>query len=501
MSLSVKIAGQSAFFLAGNIFTLIVGFALQVYLARQLGADGLGVFGLLESGIGVVTAVLGLGVAQTTLRYLPAHLKREEFAMVRNLVRKGFKILLLSGGTGLLFTAAALPMITVQWPQLAEYKVEIIVMMLFIPSGLLLFYSSQVLRGFQDVRHMVIGTSFLQLTIKALLSILLISLGYHLIGYIWAVIAATLCALAWMLIGIRKHLAKITSQEVQPVGLLPEWKSYAKIMYGNTMLNFWSKPLDRFVLAFFVGPAAVGVLMIGKTLYALPGVFLQMFLSIVAPMMASAHADDDYSEIQHIYHLCTDWLIRISLPLVVFLIVFATPVLNQFGERFAAEGTLLLQILLLAQLINLMCGPVGNVLNMCGLEKIMFRISIISTIGGAAVLVAAVYIWGIPGAGAGLLFTTIYANLAAIRVARNHLDIHWWDRRYIKWFLPLLVTVLVAFPLATSAQEPLALIASLLLLYAIFHGSLWMVHGISEDDRDIMNAILNKLPGRAGVKE
>lgn len=499
MSMSVKIAGQSAFFLAGNLFTLVAGFTLQIYLARKLGAGGLGTFGLLDAGVGVISALLGFGIAQTALRHIPAHLKRKEHALVHALVHKGFIALLLSGTVGFVLVVAAMPIITAQRPELATYRVEIIVMALIIPVGMLLFFCSQVLRGFHDVRHIVIGSSFLQLTVKAALAILLIWLGLGVLGYVWAVVLATLAALAWMLFGIRRHMAHITPGEVGRQALLPEWKAYARVMYGNAMLSFWSRPLDRFLLGFFAGTAAVGVLMIVKTLYALPGVFLQMFLSIVAPMMASAHAVDDHEEVQRIYHLCTDWLVRVSLPLVIFLMMFASPVLSQFGERFATEGTPLLQLLLVAQLVSLLCGPVGNVLNMCGLEREMFRISIISIIGGALMLVGSVYLWGITGAGAGVLFTTVYSNFAALHIARRRLAIRWWDRRYAKWILPIFLSTLTALLLQDLATLPIELICVLLLLYAMFLGTQWLIHGIGQEDREVLHAIHRRLPGRFGA--
>lgn len=499
MSTSVKIAGQSAFFLAGNIFTLVVGFALQIYLARQLGAVGLGSFGLLESGVGVFTSLLGFGIAQTALRHIPAHLKREEYAEVHALARKGFFALLLSGTVGFLLVIAAIPLIAVQWPELAAYQTETVIMALLIPLGMLLFFCSQVLRGFHDVRHIVIGSSFLQLTVKALVAILLIWLGHSVLGYIWGVIIATLAALVWMLFGIRRHLARTPAEGGRAPGLLPEWRAYARVMYGNAMLNFWAAPLDRFALGFFAGPAAVGVLMVAKMLYGLPGIFLQMFLSIVAPMMSSAHAVGDLKEVQHIYHLCTDWLVRISLPLVIFLMIFAAPVLGQFGDRFADEGTLLLQVLLVAQVISLLCGPIGNVLNMCGLEREMFRISIISTIGGALILIGAVYLWGMIGVGLSVIFTVVYANFAALHISRRRLGFSWWDARFIHWVVPALLSVAVALLLQGVASSPVHLVGALILLYVLFHGTQWLVHGLNDEDREIMQAVLSRFPGRAGA--
>jgi len=501
MSISLKMAGQSGFFLIGNIFTLIVGFVFQIYLARVLGAEGLGVFGLLESGVGVFTALLGLGIAQTVMRYIPEHLKKHEFGKVHALVSKGFTILAIFGTAGLVVCMVAIPQIVSWQPELWGYRIEVMVAAMLIPIGLLHFYSSQVLRGFQDIRHIVVGTAFLQLSVKCLLAVVLIGLGYSVLGYLWAVILASLAALAWMFIGIRKHLGQTPREESQGLPVLSEWRGYAQVMYGNNLLNFWSAPLDRFVVGYVAGAGAVGVLIIAKTLYSLPGIFLQMFLSIVAPMMSSAHAGDNQDEVQKIYHLCTDWLVRLSLPLVIFLIIFAEPVLLQFGNSFAIQGVLILQILLIAQLFSLICGPIGNVLNMCGLEKQMFRISITSTVAGAVILIIGVYFWGLPGVGISVLFSVVYSNLYALSVARKELGFYWSDARYIQWILPLTVSVIAALLLSAYVAGPVQLIGSLVVVYIAFHSCQLLVHGLGDEDREIITAIRQKLFGHIGEKK
>lgn len=494
MSVPVKIAGQSAYFLAGNLFTLVVGFALQIYLARTLGADGLGLYGLLEAGVGVMTSLLGFGIAQTALRYIPEHLKKQEFAEVHVLVRKGATALLVSGLLGIALLALALPMIMQQWPDLGRHRSEMFAISALIPLGLLLFFFTQVLRGFLDIRYIVLGGSVLQLSVKAGLSILLIGMGFHVLGYIWAIVLATITALIWMLVGIRRHLRGILPPAGRARVIRPEWKSYARVMYGNTLVNFWAAPLDRFLLGYFAGTAAVGVLMIGKTLYALPGVFLQMFLSVVAPMLAAASAEENHrEEVQKIYHLCTDWLVRISLPLVIFLMVFAKPVLGLFGERFASEGLVLLQMLLAAQLFSLVCGPIGNVLNMCGFEKQMFRIMIVSTTVGTVILVIAVPFVGLVGVGLSVLFSVVYPNVAALYVARKQMRFRWWHDRYRQWLWPLVILLVFMLALYPYVSGAVWLAAPLIGAYAVFLGSQWLIYGLGDEDREIYLAVRRKL--------
>jgi O-antigen/teichoic acid export membrane protein len=491
MSIVKRLAGQSSFFLLGNLFTLIVGFVFQIYLAKQLGASGLGVFGVLESCVGVGTALLGFGIAQTMMRFIPGHVQNNEISEVRLLVGRGFIYTALSGAVGCLFVYLLLPVIIKQWPTLQGYEIEMVVMSLMIPLGMLNFLSTQVLRGFYDVVHIVVGSSFLQLTMKVLVAIIMFSFGMHLLGYIWAVIISTLVALSWSVFGVRRHLHMLLKTEPIEMKLLPEWKKYAGVMYGNSLLSFWSVPLDRFLLGAFLGANVVGVLMVAKMIFALPGIFLQMFLAIVAPMLSSAHAAGKADEVQRIYHLCTDWLVRISFPLIVFLMIYAEPVLGIFGSEFADEGVTLLRILLVAQFVSLACGPIGNVLNMCGLEKMMFRISLLNVIVSTMILVVLVPFYGLPGVGLSVFFGTVYPNLAALYVAKKNLKLKWWDRNFNKWILPAISTVLLAslFSWKFDGMGNAGLFFTLVMAYIVFHSVQLFFYGMNDDDREVYGMV------------
>ena len=225
---------------------------------------------------------------------------------------------------------------------------------MMLPLGLLLHASARRrLRGFFDIRYVVIGSSILQLTAKVVFSIMAFATGYYLMGYLWAVNASMAIAVAWMLRGIYIHLQRHpVSTGAEKVGFLSEWRRYAKVMYGNSLLGFWAQPLERFIVGLTVSSAAVGVLVVANTLYMLPAVFLQMFLAIVGPMMAASASERNFGEVGHIYHLSTDWLVRLSLPLIVFFAFMATPVLELYGASFAAQGVWLLRLLVVGQLLQ-----------------------------------------------------------------------------------------------------------------------------------------------------
>lgn len=493
-----RLGGQASFFFIGNIFTLIIGLPLQIYVARTLGASNLGVFSLLEGGVALVAGLIGLGLAPALVKFIPQYLTNQEFNCIRGLVWKGLLVLSTLSFIVIITGWISLPWIEQQWPQLQEHHWSVVLMSLTLPLGILVFYFGQGLRGFQEIRFMVVGTSFLQLTVKAVLAIVFLGLGFGLPGYISAVVVSVVVALLWLAVGLYRKIVTLPKNEnrIERCNSKP-WIRYASIMYGGSLLGSMTAPLDRFLIGLFASVSAVGVLAVVKQLQQLPVIFLQMFLAVAAPMFSSAHARNDTEERQHIYHLTTDWVLRASLPMFMFFLLFSVPLLSLYGEEFVELGKWPLWVLVAAQLINLLCGPVGILLNMSGLEALMLKISVIQSLLTAIGLLVMVYTFGLIGGAWVLAAAIVIQNLVVLHYAKKTLAITWWDNRYLKWIMPSVAALLAGLGLLVFEPHPgsLSLVVSLIILYSAFHG-VSLLQGLHDDDRELLRHLREKLTGK-----
>jgi O-antigen/teichoic acid export membrane protein len=225
-------------------------------------------------------------------------------------------------------------------------------------------------------------------------------------------------------------------------------------------------------------------------LQTLPVVFLNMFISVAAPMFAAAHSRDDDGGRQHIYGLATDWVFKASAPLLIFLLLYARPTLDLYGPGVAAAGTLPLCIMVGAQIVNVLAGTIGTVLNMSGCEKDHLRITIVQTISAVILLILLTPPFGLVGIAVTVAAGTIFNNVASFYVAKRRLNLRWYDERFRKWMLPLAMATGVglagwfAFPI----QNALTLIACLASLYAVFFGAM-LAQGLHEDDRELLRQV------------
>src|SRR5271166_1230170 len=258
-----QLGTQSLYAFLGNVFTLAVGLPLQIYVARVIGTVGLGIYGLIDGAIFTANGFLNFGLAPTAVRFIPAHLERREYGAVRQLLRLGAAILISVGVIFYGVSLIALPYVVKFWPEVADYRHVVASMALLLPLGLLAFFLQQGLRGFQEIRYMVFGSSVLQLGVKASATVAAFAIGLRLEGYVFATILGNFVAVCWMAWGLKRKLDEFPNDTSKPFASpFPEWRRYATISYTMSLLSAAAARLDRFMLGAFVGSSAVGVLLV-----------------------------------------------------------------------------------------------------------------------------------------------------------------------------------------------------------------------------------------------
>jgi O-antigen/teichoic acid export membrane protein len=379
------------------------------------------------------------------------------------------------------------------WPDLRQYRAIAMVMGLMIPLSLMIFFFQQGLRGFHEIRYMVMGSSFLQLTAKVIITVIVFALGWRLGGYVLAVVVSTFIGIVWMAIGLRRILRSLpvdVDSAAHDRSSELAWRRYAGVQYSSSLIGLGSGYLDRFLLAIFASASSVGVLAVVKQLQQLPGVFLQMFIAVAAPMFSAVHARQDDGGRQHLYGLATDWLVKAAAPLLIFLAIYARPTLGLFGDEFARDGATPLRILLVSQAVNVAAGPVGTILNMSGHETRALRINIVQTFLTIGLLVSLTPTFGLTGIAVAMAVSVVYSNAGSLYVARRSLGLRWLDPRYRKWILPIALTVLACLfgRYIVSEKGALALAATLLIAYGVFYAAVF-AQGLHEDDKELLREV------------
>lgn len=113
-------------------------------------------------------------------------------------------------------------------------------------------------------------------------------------------------------------------------------------------------------------------------------------------------------------------LIFFSLIIITVLVFFGKNILLIFGEEYLLSYEILL-ILLIGQFINLVCGPVGPILNMSGHQNILTKITLEALCINIIFSVVLGLQFGINGVAFGTSIALAYWNIKGVIIIKNYL--------------------------------------------------------------------------------
>ncbi|MBZ5599824.1 MAG: flippase [Acidobacteriia bacterium] len=490
------ISRQSSIFFAGTVFTAAAGYLFKVYLARVLGAEALGLYALGMTIVGLVGVFNALGLPQSAVRFVATYAATGKWRPLGGFLARGSAILL---GLNLVLAALTLvvgPRIAVQFyhaPALVPY-IPLFALIMFL--GTCTFFLGQVLAGYKDVIRRTVVTNFVASPLNIALTVLLVALGTGLWGYMFAQVAS-----AAVVLGLLAVLVwKLTPREARSAvakwpPLEPEVISFSTVVFGMGFLDFLMAQTDKILIGFFLDPRAVGVYAVAAALVAFVPILLQSVNQIFSPTIADLHFRGENELLGRMFQTLTKWILGLTLPLAVVVMIFARPLMGIFGHDFEF-GWPILVIGAAGQLVNCGVGSVGYLLLMSGNQRRLIRVQVIASSVMVLLNLALIPRWGIVGAAVAAALTNVISNTLNLREVRNTLRLSPYNRSYVRLLYPLLATLAVCFllraGLAGMVRPWLAIATSLPLAYLVFIGVAW-VAGVDADDRLIAGAAWGRM--------
>lgn len=502
-----RISRHSGAAFAGTIFTAALGYGFKIYLARVLGPDALGVYALGMTIISFLGNFNVLGLPGAAMRFVALYSASKRVRDLRTLLWNGSWTLL---ATNLIFTGLLIGV----GPRIATHVYHSAELARYVPffapimilSAMTAFFGN-VLAGYREVGRRTMITNFVGSPITMAISVLLITLGGGLAGYLTAqivgatIVVVLLISLVWRLTPPAARLPNIKKLWIER-----EVWSFASIMLGVGVMRFLIGQTDRVALGIYRGAHDVGVYAVAASLVAYEAILLQSVNQIFAPVIADIHARGERSLLGRLFQTLTKWILGLTFPLAIVMITFARPIMRLFGGDFEA-GWAILVIGTCGQLVNCGVGSVGNLLIMSGHEKRFMKVQIamaaVMTIGSAAL----VPLWGIYGAAIAAAITNVGMNTFNLLEVRKALGISPYNRSYWRLLLPAAATLALTIVLKKWAfvfrHDWLAVAIALALAYCIFSAVFYFIAGLDDDDRLIAATLRSRIRtalGRAGAQ-
>ena len=488
MSLVKKIVGQSAVYFLGTVISVIVGFFFKVYLSRVLGADALGIYSLGITTIGVLGIFLSFGYGSGLIRFISKHKATQNYNKLVSYLTNT-SIINLCVVLPISFLFYFFPDIIadniLKTPKLEEY-IPLFGFMMFVNSFLIL--AEQTIRGLQEVKKSTIINTFLRLPFKIGLVVVFFNWGWRLEGYIIAEVLGSILVFIFLIILIKRLLPGLTG--FKRINFNKEEKKYSlNLLITNSVLAL-GRHGDKIVLVYFLSTFELGIYSVVLTIAAFIPLVLTSVNSIFSPIMSQLHSQNKLNDLAHYFQLSGRYIFLLSFPLMVFIFLFSKPIMSLFGNDFI-QGSVLLSLIVIGQLINVSMGSVGLMLQMTGLEKPMRDVSIVTSLVSFLLYFVLISKWGLVGLGVVYIFNILFQNITCAYILNKHLNIHLFHTEYIKLIVLFCVLCLPSYFIIEGINfnpNPLILVGVLIIIYVVFF-FLWFLFFSKKDLPQILNTI------------
>jgi len=493
-----RISRQSGIVFAGTIFSAGLGYFFKIYLARVLGPDALGIYALGMTIVGFFGLFNVLGLPDSAVRFVASYTAAARVEELRSFLWGGAGIIL----AGNLICAGILikigPWIAARWYHAPELSRYVPLFSLILISGALISFFGKVVAGYKEVGRGAVITKLAGGPLTMAFSILLISFGMGLWGFLCAqivsaaIVLALILAFAWRLTPRAARRPDFHRMSVEP-----EVWSFSGAVLGIGLLDFFVMHSDRIALGFSRTLHDVGIYSVAAGLVAYEPMILQSINQIFAPVISDVHTRGQFKLLKRLFQSLTKWTLGLTWPLIVVVVAYARPIMRIFGPSFEPAWPVLV-VGSMGELVNCAVGSVGYLLLMSGNQRRLVRVQGAMAVVTVVLCAGLVPRWGIMGAAVATAIANVGMNLWNLVEVRCSLKMMPFNRSYLKLIPAAACSTAVAwlFGLVPSSlrSDWAVLGATLVACYAAFLAAAGCF-GLDADDRLVASAAWGRLKG------
>ena len=348
--------------LVGAIVNQAALLLIMAALARALGSSGVGRYAECYALLTLLGLLSLAGFRAGMTRFVAINLADGEYGALRGTVRLGLGVTVLVStviGVALVVFSRSISQLFHD-PALVT---GICLVGLTLPASTFSDAALAATQGWRTQRPFtLVGRVYEPLT-RLALTVVALLLGTGLNGTLWALAIGAWSAAALAAWTLLRRLRRLPS-------LRPRY--HLRPIFGFSMVS-WVSALaatgliwaDTLLLGHMASDRQVGVYNVATRLVMLAVFVMAPINAAFSPQIAHLHHTGQSAEMARSYGSATSWIVRLSMPAFVLLLVFPADLLHLFGRGFLTGATVT-AILAVGQLVNAASGPCGSVLNMSG---------------------------------------------------------------------------------------------------------------------------------------
>lgn len=468
---------QTGFVFTGKYFGYMLGFLVNLVLAKYFGPKVLGQYSLVKTVISMVIIFSVFGLNNGLVKYISRYRATDQNINLNQTIKIAVAYAGLFSVIGAIVVFFMRGIIAHKLFNEKELmKVFSYGAWLIIPLTFKRIFKG-IFRGFKQLKYYIFSIEVIRRILFLLLLLLLIFINLQHSLY---VIISLLIVESLIIFSLYKRTNKL-GINLKEILFASVGKNYSQIRnevfsYSFTLLfiNFMNVILDRIdklMLGIYKSSELVGIYRVASLIIILITFLHSSARMIFSPIVSELYSKDQLNLLEDMYSAITKWVIIFTFPIVINIILFPEVILNFFGPEYLI-GVNTLIVLAVGYFVRIGVGTCGIILSMSDNEKLVLINNFLLAIMNIILNIILIPRYGIFGAGLATAISFICVNIIKVFMVKYLLGIFPYKKNYLYLLINLIVVGSISYGVRIVYNNLIALI----LVTAI---SIFMSIGIS----------------------
>ncbi|MGP1371581.1 MAG: flippase [Almyronema sp.] len=404
-----------------KVISTALAFGLNLLLARLLGTEGLGIYALAITWIGLLSIPAKLGFPQLLVRDIAIYSSRSQWGLLKGLLKRAYQIIaILSCTLALLMAILARFLLTD-----SQTFLTLVVTALSLPFSCLRSLNQAAMSGFYKVVQAQLPESLMTPCLMTLSILIFYGVLDDKVTPVLTVGCYAIVTLITFLLGLCQLSYTLPKNLLAATA---EYKTHAWIRMALPFmmlgaLYIVNSQADIVMLGAIQNAESVGLYVVANKIASII-VFILMASNLsLEPNIASLYALNQLGQLEKIIRESSKIVSAFSCTVAASIIFFRDNLLSLFGQEFS-HSSIALCILVIGQLVNVLAGPVGLLLNMSGNERLTFFAFSFSAIVNILLNFYLIPTFNIEGAATATTISMVIWNLLSLALVITRLNIN-----------------------------------------------------------------------------
>jgi len=419
------IVRQANWGIIGSVFAFVVGFFVKTYVIREVGTSEWGKYATAHTFTMFADTILSLGIPLVILKFFPSFMQsnREKAKFLIHKFLKYALIISILFLSIMFFSSSFIDKYI--YVNINNFSYLLLIISIHAPISIFMGIITSMYRSVLKIREIIIFGTFVSVPLRAFLTFLVFQFSSDIVYFVFAELLTQFVVIFLLYYNFHRKEMNLLVGNVPKLELGKDVVKYAKNIYLNSIIVFFSGQSLAFVLGIMLPPKMMGVYSIILTITALTLFLNKNLRKIFAPVISKLYSEKNFSELNLLYKKTTFMINLLTIPFSILIIFFTDDILMVFAK----DGSLLeyrnyLIVVMIARIISLLAGNTGSFMLMAGLEKQSLYIESVKAILITGLAVYLVEDYGLSAIVSLYIIFMLLSNLSRLFFIQKNININ-----------------------------------------------------------------------------